>query len=76
MDPAAASASDQDRITLAGSAAWSRIAGRRWPALAVVPRLQDMSQHQFPVSGMVADDALLLVRRVHVDFLRMHICGC
>jgi len=25
---------------------------------------------------LAAGDALLLVRRVHVDFLRMHICGC
>jgi len=47
--------------------------GRRFDLRPMFPNTRGMDPH-LPL--LASGDALLLVRRVHVDFLRMHICGC
>ncbi len=47
--------------------------GRGFDVFRIVTNTHDMHPN-LPL--LAFGDALLLVRRVHVDFLRMHICGC
>ena len=50
-----------------------QIPGRRFDVSGIFPNTRCMHPN-LPL--LATGDALLLVRRVHVDFLRMHICGC